>query len=81
VPTGEWADSGLQSLPYLEIWAVDFEFQALDGERPEPVCMVARELRTQRLVRCWRDELLQVPPFRTDPEALFVAYYTGPTKW
>ena len=30
---------------------MDFEFRAPDGERPEPVCMVARELRGGRLAR------------------------------
>ncbi len=38
-------DSYLAALPYREVWAMDFEFRAPDGERPEPVCMVARELR------------------------------------
>jgi hypothetical protein len=42
------------------------------------VCLVARELRSGRLVRLWRDELVgRAPPFRTDAEALFVAYYAS----
>jgi DNA polymerase-1 len=64
----------LDVLPYREVWAWDFEFLALDGERPEPVCMVARELRSGRLLRFWQDELPAEPPFRTDAEALFVSY-------
>src|SRR5688500_16289145 len=68
----------LAPLPYCELWALAFEFLAADGERPEPVCLVARELRTGRLLRLWRDELVgRAPPFRTDAEALFVAYYTS----
>ena len=40
--------------------------------------MVARELRSGRLLRLWRDELpAGRPPFRTDAEALFVAYYAS----
>ena len=35
---------------YREVWLVDFEFRAPDGERPEPVCMVARERRTGRTI-------------------------------
>ena len=50
---------GLAALSsFREVWLVDFEFQAPAGERPRPVCMVARELRTGRLLRLWRDELL-----------------------
>src|SRR5262245_38452429 len=65
------------ALPYREIWAVDFEFIAADGERPEPVCLVALELRRRRKVRLWRDEFGDVPPYDVGPEALFVAYYAS----
>jgi hypothetical protein len=67
----------LDALPYRELWAYDFEFFAPDGERPEPVCMVAHELRSGRHLRLWQDELPVVPPFRTDAEALFVSYYAS----
>ena len=36
----------LTALTYREIWAADFEFIAHSGERPEPVCLVAWELRS-----------------------------------
>jgi len=66
-------------LPHSEIWAVDFEFHAGNGQRPTPVCMVARELRSGRLVRLWQDELrtLQKPPYSTGSDTLFVAYYAS----
>jgi hypothetical protein len=69
----------MDRLPYREIWAVDFEFVSLEGERPEPVCMVARELRSGRLVRLWRDELRACvrPPYSIGADALFVAYYAS----
>jgi DNA polymerase-1 len=67
----------LDALPYREIWAVDFEFQAADGERPVPVCLVARELRSGRLLRLWHDELGREPPFPVDAGSLFVAYYAS----
>ena len=38
---------------YREIWLVDFEFRAPPGERPEPLCMVAREWRSGRTIRLW----------------------------
>jgi hypothetical protein len=64
---------------FKEIWCVDFEFNQPTGERPSPVCMVAREFRTNRLIRLWRDQLLQLrePPFPTGPDALFTAYYAS----
>jgi hypothetical protein len=67
------------ALPFRQVWAVDFEFSAPLGERPAPLCMVARELRSGRVVRVWRDELHAMPaaPFDTSPDALFVAYYAS----
>ncbi len=61
------------------IWLVDFEYYAPDGERPEPLCMVAREWRTGSTVRLWREELKARPeaPFPTGPRSLFVAYYAS----
>ena len=50
-------------LPFREIWALDFEFTSEPGAFPVPVCMVARELCSNRLVRLWRDELGSQPPF------------------
>jgi DNA polymerase-1 len=67
----------LDLLPVAEIWAVDFEFGSDPGENPEPVCLVAWELRSGRKLRLWRDEFGAVPPYRTGPDALFVAYYAG----
>ncbi len=67
---------GGAGLPYCQVWAVDFEFIARPGERPEPICMVARELRSGTLIRLWRDELHRpAPPFPVDESALFIAYY------
>jgi DNA polymerase I len=65
----------LASLPYREIWAVDFEFRAPDGERPDPICMVARELRTGRVLRLWQEELRRQrgSPFPIDATSLLVA--------
>jgi hypothetical protein len=63
--------------PFREIWLVDFEFIARPGERPEPVCLVALELRTRRLFRQRRDEFGPAPPYPIDPGVLFVAYYAS----
>ena len=61
-------------LPFEEVWAIDFEYVAPDGERPRPICLVARELGTNRLLRLFEHELPATPPFRTDEHVLFVAY-------
>jgi DNA polymerase I len=68
----------LEQIPFREIWAVDFEFHqdGQPGNRQFPVCMVAKELRTGRILRAWRDELrdMEVPPFPIGEDALYVAY-------
>jgi hypothetical protein len=69
------------SLPDLfrEIWLVDFEFHAPPGERPQPVCLAAREFRSGRQIRLWQDELRarQEPPYPVGTDSLFVAYYAS----
>jgi DNA polymerase-1 len=64
-------------LPFREIWAVNFEFDAKSGENPKPVCLVAWELRSGRKVRVWQDEFGSAPPYSTGPDSLFVAYYAS----
>ena len=63
--------------PFREVWAVDFEFVAHPGERPDVVCLVARELKSGRVIQLWRDQLGPVPPYATGPDTLFVAYYAS----
>ncbi|MEO2030476.1 MAG: DNA polymerase I, partial [Planctomycetaceae bacterium] len=59
------------------MWLIDFEFSTPDGERPTPVCLVAREYFSNRLVRLFADELQDRPPFPTDDNSLFVAYFAS----
>jgi hypothetical protein len=67
---------------YDEIWAIDFEFYpgpglangGREGDLPTPLCLVAVELRTGRVVHQWQDELGSLPPYRTDGGALIVSY-------
>ena len=65
------------ALPYREIWAVDFEFGSEAGERPDPVCLVAWELKSRRKIRLWRDQFGAAPPYPTGSDVLFVAYYAS----
>jgi hypothetical protein len=64
---------------YREVWYVDFEFSAPPGERPTPICVVARELRSGHTHWLWEDELWSrsEPPYPTDAGSLFVAYFAA----
>jgi len=67
---------------YKEVWLVDFEFQSQPGERPVPLCVVARELFTDKLIRLWLEgndavSGLQGLPFEIGPQSLYVAYYAS----
>jgi DNA polymerase I len=64
---------------YREVWLVDFEFSAPPGERPDPVCLVAREFRSGRTLRLWQDDLRgrRMPPYPIGSDVLFVAYYAS----
>ena len=60
------------------VWLVDFEFSAPSGERPTPLCLVAREFFTGQLLRVWIDGDGPVKlPFDTGPRTLYVAYYAS----
>jgi DNA polymerase I len=77
----------LGSLPYRYLMAADAEFDfgghasfedaARSGERPRPVCMVAKELRTGQEWRLFRGEFGSRPPFPIGADALFIAYYAS----
>lgn len=62
-----------------EVWLVDFEYAAADGERPTVHCMVAIEMFSGVVLRLWADELLarREAPFPVGPRSLFVAYYAS----
>jgi hypothetical protein len=62
---------------FREIVAVDFEFAVTPGNRPEPVCLVAHELRSGRRFRIWQDQFEPAPPYATGPDVLFVAFYAS----
>jgi DNA polymerase-1 len=71
-----------RELPFREIWCVDTEFYpgtglangGREGDPPTPLCLVALEMRSGRLVRLWQDELGPFPPYRLDADALFIGY-------
>jgi DNA polymerase I len=65
--------------PFRELWCVDFEYRGGPGERPFVVCMVAREFNSGRLIRMWRDELLELrkAPFDVGRDCAFVSYFAS----
>jgi hypothetical protein len=65
-------------LPFREIWLVDFEFHGAP-EKSWVLCMVARELRSGRVIRMWRDELVSLrrAPFDVGPDSVVVAYFAS----
>ena len=73
----DWRD-----LPFREIWCVDTEFYpgaglangAVHGDAMTPLCLVALEMRSGRLIRLWQDELGRFPPYRLDNDALIVGH-------
>jgi DNA polymerase-1 len=74
--------SDWRELPFSEIWCVDFEFYpgtglangGREGDAATVLCVVARELRSGRLVRKWQGELGPVPPYNIRADALFIAF-------
>ena len=54
-----------------------FEEASRSGERPRPICMVAKELRSGTEWRLWQDQFGPAPPFPVGSDALFVAYYAS----
>jgi DNA polymerase-1 len=69
----------LNALPYRRVIAADFEFEfgGHVGNRPCPVCMVAKDLRTGQPWWLWRGEFDSIPPFPIGADALFIAFYAS----
>ena len=60
------------------VWSLDFEFSQPTGERPNVVCLVAREFHSKRLIRIGMHELaaMHETPFDVSERSLFVAYFS-----
>jgi DNA polymerase-1 len=77
----------LDRLPFCHVVAIDFEFEFgghdsavaanVSGERPRPVCMVAKELRAGQIWRLWRNQFESQPPFPLDSDTVLIAYYAS----
>jgi hypothetical protein len=58
------------------VLSVDFEYASAPGERPAPLCAVARDVLSGELSRVWLEggHVPARPPFDTGPDTLYVAY-------
>jgi hypothetical protein len=71
-----------RQLPFREIWAVDTEYYpgpglangGQQGDAITPLCVCALEMRTNRFVRQWQNELGPFPPYSLAPESLITGY-------
>jgi hypothetical protein len=74
--------SDWRGLPFREIWCVDFEYYperglangGREGDQITPLCVVALEMRSGRVIRWSQDELGPFPPYRLDSDALVIGY-------
>ena len=59
ISISDWRD-----LPFREVWCIDFEYYpgagfangGREGDQVTPLCLVALEMRTGRVIRQWQDE-------------------------
>lgn len=58
---------------FNDVWLVDFEFHQPQGHRPKPLCMVATEIRSHKLIRVWVETPIDAP-LSFGPNDLLVAY-------
>src|SRR3954463_1956150 len=78
VATCDW----LAALPFSEVWCIDFEYYpgrglangGVDGDPVTPLCFVAHEVRSGRIIRLWQDELGHFPLYRLDAGTLILSY-------
>jgi hypothetical protein len=74
--------SDWRELPFEELWVVDTEYYpgpglangGRHGDAPTPLCLVALEMRSGRIVRLWQDQFGPFPPYRLDASALVMGY-------
>ena len=69
----------MTTLPFKNVIAVDFEYSAPEGERPEVACMVAKDLGTGQTWRLFQDDLTKLnrPPYPQGEDTIVVAYYAS----
>jgi hypothetical protein len=61
---------------HVHVISEDFEYRGADGDNPEVVCYVARNLTTGEYARWWADEIhrRKAPPFPQTADFLYLSY-------
>lgn len=59
---------------FTSVYAFDFEFIAKDGERHDPVCLVAWDVLSGRRIEVWRDHMTPTPPYIIGNDSLFLGF-------
>jgi hypothetical protein len=59
---------------FREIVFADTEFLPRPGERPAPLCVCARLLRSGKAITAWCDQLDDAPPYPIGDDTLFVSF-------
>jgi hypothetical protein len=68
-------------LSFRQVWFLDTEFQCPDGDRPRPICLVAREYYSGTVLDRWLWGMVSPePPFPVSPDVLVCAY-SAPAEW
>src|SRR5215469_14337365 len=73
----------ITALPFRHVIAADFEFEfgGNPGNRPRPVCLVAKDLCTGQTWRLFRGKFDVAPPFPIGRDALFIAVLRERRAW
>ena len=65
----------LDKLPFDKVWAIDFEYEQPNGGLPDPLCVVASELRTGARIEQWLAPGDGIPcPYDTGANAVLVGH-------
>jgi DNA polymerase I len=67
----------LDSFRHIIVADFEFEFGGHAGNRPRPVCMVAKDLRSGHEWQLWRGEFGTAPLFPIGADSVFIAYYAS----
>ena len=62
---------------FTNYWVVDYEFIVEPGNPPDPICYVAKNLKTGQLIKHWINKSETKPKYTTDKNSLFIAYYAS----
>jgi hypothetical protein len=60
---------------FKEIWVIDYEFISGNGNPSQPICYVAKNVTTNKIIKHWIDGTESSPDYPLDDSSLLVTYY------